>query len=222
MKKEKYTIDVGYEITPEGQKKHVWLKPEDVADYCEKIIAATDHSIVGIMEEEYSKLTRSLPYIQESDLPYIVDKFNKGEELDVEDEEIYDELNIAEADLIISLLPNIEDNYILLNHLNSIKKKKRPMYIATVNTGREGFSLFSRGADYVVVKSFLEADHIQQIQSNLYDLEKAFGEKKENLTHTVSLKSLEKKMLQDKEYAQIVHNLSKLRLAELKKQRKAA
>jgi len=37
MKKEKCTIDVGYEITSGGQKKHVWLKPEDVATYCEKL-----------------------------------------------------------------------------------------------------------------------------------------------------------------------------------------
>jgi len=138
---------------------------------------------------------------------------------DVEDEEIFDELNIAEADLIISLLPNIEDNFILLHHLKSIKGKHHPIYIATVNTGREGFSLFSHGADYVVVKSFLEADHIQQIQRSLFHIEKAIDETKGAIPHPTALKGMEKHLLQDKEYAQLVHNLSKLRLAEIQKQR---
>ncbi|MBI4836020.1 MAG: cation:proton antiporter [Candidatus Abawacabacteria bacterium] len=137
---------------------------------------------------------------------------------DVQDEELFTTLNATKADLIISLLPHMEDNLALLHYLKESPEPKKPIYIAAVNTGREGFSLFSKGADYVVVKSSLEANHIKEIHRDLYNLEKNYIEQQEQ-SERIAMRRMEHAMLHDKEYAEIVHELSKLRLQEIQQKR---
>ncbi|MBP7057303.1 cation:proton antiporter [Candidatus Gracilibacteria bacterium] len=139
---------------------------------------------------------------------------------DVHDEELYTTINLAKADMVISLLPRSEDNYTMIKHIKALKTKKKPVYIATSNTGREGFQLFRQGADYIIVKSSLEAYHIHQIHNHLYGIKDVAAQPTDANEHFISLKELKLKILQDKEYAQIVHNLSEVRLAEIKKTRK--
>lgn len=140
---------------------------------------------------------------------------------DVQDEEVFTALNVLKADLIISLLPHVEDNLALLTLIKESNVSKKPIYIAAVNNGREGFTLFSKGADYVIVKSSLEANHIKQIHADLYHLEHEYIAQQEQ-DERVAIRKLEHTMLADKEYAQIVHELSKLRLKEISLNRKSA
>lgn len=133
---------------------------------------------------------------------------------DVQDEELFHTINVAKADLIVSFLPHVEDNFFILNHLRELKHHSKPIFIAIVNTGHEGFAVFEKGADYVVVKSSLEAQHLRQLHENLYQLPSCTIENKDHC-QTMSLSELKKTMLEDKEYARIVHELSKLRLQEI-------
>ncbi len=129
---------------------------------------------------------------------------------DVHEEELFDQLNIAKADMVISLLPKTIDNYPILDHIQKLPKHHRPMFVASAEAGQEGFNLFHKGADYVIVKSALEADHIGMIQQDIYNVTSNTSEHLPKDTHILSNK------LPDKEYAQIVHKLSKIRLGEIK------
>ena len=129
---------------------------------------------------------------------------------DVEDEELLGELNMEEAELIISTLPNIEDNYFLLQYLNGMNPQKKPIMIATANSGREGMEIFNRGVDYVILKPYLGAHHIHSINKEIYQLEKELES-----VH-VSKEITPKKHLGDNEIASLLHNLNKLRLGEIK------
>lgn len=89
-------------------------------------------------------------------------------------------------------------------------REKRPIVIVTSDTGREGLELFNRGADYVILRPYLGAEHIFQINKELYQLEEE--------TPVQLMKEIadEKKFKSDNDYAKVLHNLNKLRLAEIK------
>ncbi len=129
---------------------------------------------------------------------------------DVEDEELLGELNIEEAEVIISTLPNMENNYFLLRYLNNMDPQKKPIMIATANSGREGMEIFNRGADYVVLKPYLGAHHIHSINKEIYQLEKELAD-----IH-IAKEITPEKHLGDNEIASLLHNLNKLRLKEIK------
>lgn len=131
---------------------------------------------------------------------------------DVEDQELLRELDLENAEVIISTLPSSEDNLFLIKHIESIPQEKRPITIVTSNSGREGLNLFNRGADYVILKPYLGAEHVNAINKQLYNLKEETG-----------LSPIEEisngpngKYKSDREYAKLLHNLNKLRLAEIK------
>lgn len=132
---------------------------------------------------------------------------------DVHDEELFHTLNIARADMVISLLPKTIDNYPILEYISTLPVKQRPIYVASAEAGEEGFHLFHKGADYVSVKSALEAENINQVQQSIYNVSPT------EPTVIVDNKYLVNSRIADKEYAQIVHKLSKIRLGELKLKR---
>ena len=131
---------------------------------------------------------------------------------DVEDSELLNELDLEQAEIIISTLPNPEDNLFLIRHIESIPPKKRPIVIVTSNSGREGLMLFNHGADYVILKPYLGAEHVHQINRELYKLEGKLG-----LALTeIKPEGKEIQFKSDRDYARILHKLNKLRLAEIK------
>jgi CheY-like chemotaxis protein len=107
-------------------------------------------------------------------------------------------------------LPSPEDNLFLIKHIEQIPQEKRPIVIVTADSGREGLELFNRGADYVILKPYLGAEHIHQINRELYQLEE------EAPLELVKEVAKEKKFKSDHDYAKVLHNLNKLRLAEIK------
>ncbi|MBN2096005.1 cation:proton antiporter [Candidatus Peregrinibacteria bacterium] len=129
---------------------------------------------------------------------------------DVEDTELLNELGLENSEIIISTLTSPEDNLFLIKYIEKIPQAQRPIVIVTSDTGREGLELFNRGADYVILKPYLGAEHIHQINRELYQLEE------ESPLEMVQEIAHEKKFKSDNDYAKVLHNLNKLRLAEIK------
>lgn len=129
---------------------------------------------------------------------------------DITDEEIVEELNIQDAELIISTVPNIDDNYILLKMLNKIDVTKRPILIIVANSAREGLDAFNKGVDYVVLKPYLGADHVHYINKEIYQIDK-------DLHHTHVPKDIKHPShASEHDIAKLLHNLNRLRLKEIK------
>ena len=131
---------------------------------------------------------------------------------DIEDAELVNELDLEDAEIIISTLPNPEDNLFLIRHLEKIPHAKRPIIIVTSDSGREGLDLFNRGADYVILKPYLGAEHIHDINRQLYGLEE---EVSLPLVEDVA-EDTKSKFKSDHDYAKVLHNLNKLRLREIR------
>jgi Kef-type K+ transport system membrane component KefB len=131
---------------------------------------------------------------------------------DVEDEELLNELDLEAAEIIISTLPNPEDNLFLIKHAGSLPAGKKPIIIVTADSGREGIMLFNHGADYVILKHYLGAQHIHHINKELYNLDDDFS-----LSMVGELTQEESQRFKsDDHYAKLLHNLNKLRLQEIK------
>ncbi|MBU0727720.1 MAG: cation:proton antiporter [Actinobacteria bacterium] len=131
---------------------------------------------------------------------------------DIEDAELVNELDLEDAEIIISTLPSPEDNFFLIKHIEKIPHNKRPIVIVTADTGREGLALFNKGADYVILKPYLGASHIHDINKQLYGLEEETGLQ---LVQEVADES-RGKFKSDQDYAKVLNNLNKLRLAEIR------
>jgi Kef-type K+ transport system membrane component KefB len=128
---------------------------------------------------------------------------------DVEDQELLQELDLKHAELVISTLPDPQNNSFLIKHVQALPQKDRPILIVTSDSAREGVDLFNSGADYVILRPYLGADHVYQISRELYHL----GE--ETLALPMAVVD-EKKLKNDHDYAKVLHSLNKLRLAEIR------
>lgn len=131
---------------------------------------------------------------------------------DIEDEELLDELDLPHAELIISTISSTEDVSFLIRHVAKLPQDHRPMLIVTAETGREGVEFFKMGADYVILKPYLGAAHVYQINKNLYQLQEELSVKLPENFET-SLKEV--KFDQDHQYAHLLHGLNGMRLVEL-------
>lgn len=131
---------------------------------------------------------------------------------DVEDSDLLNELGLDNSETIISTLPSPEDNLFLIKYIEKLPRDKRPIVIVTADSGREGLDLFNRGADYVILKPYLGAEHIYNINKELYQLED------ESPLQLMAEEEEEegKKFKSDHDYAKILHSLNKLRLMEIK------
>jgi Trk K+ transport system NAD-binding subunit len=132
---------------------------------------------------------------------------------DIEDTELLQELDLEEAEIIISTLGDMENNLFLIRYLQTLPREKRPILIVTADSGRLGLELFNKGADYVILKPYLGAQHIHEINRELYQLEE------EKVTPALGAEIAEEeksKFKPDHDYAKLLHNLNKLRLAEIK------
>jgi len=90
---------------------------------------------------------------------------------DVEDEGLLDELALEDAELVISTLPNIQNNYFLLGYLQNMNKSKKPFVIIAVDSGRESLELSKKGVDYIILKPHLGASHIHHLTKEIYQFE---------------------------------------------------
>lgn len=83
---------------------------------------------------------------------------------DISDEEIQDGINILDAKLVISTVPDITDNFALVHRIreNSLIRKV-PKIVVTAMEEWEAKLFYDHGADYVVLPHFIGAQQIAQM-----------------------------------------------------------
>ncbi len=131
---------------------------------------------------------------------------------DVEDEDLLDELSLEDTEMIISTLPNTEDNHFMFKKIAELPANKRPIVIAVADTGRNGFELFNKGADYVIVKSYLGATQMGAINKVIYNL----PDITQIAPHNIAIDPTKNKFAKDIDYSSFLENLNAIRLHELK------
>lgn len=134
----------------------------------------SDHIIIFGCDRLGERLVRA---IQELKLPLLVIDFDpvavarlKKQNIpclygDMADPDIYNEAHMDKARLIISTVPDIADNQLLLQDA-----KKRGVSCAiyvTADTWHETQTLYNSGADYVVFPHYLTGEHLSEMLSDL-------------------------------------------------------
>ncbi|OGD39270.1 hypothetical protein A2907_00070 [Candidatus Azambacteria bacterium RIFCSPLOWO2_01_FULL_37_9] len=89
---------------------------------------------------------------------------------DMSDEEIQDDANMLKAKLIISTVPDLNDNISILTRIKEEKLKKPPKVMMTANEEWEAKILYEEGADYVILPHFIGAQQIAYMIAEDHDL----------------------------------------------------
>ena len=77
---------------------------------------------------------------------------------EVADEEVIQRMNLPKIDLLISTVPEIKDNLLLIKEVRRVNKRAK---IITTSSDIEGaFRLYDAGANYVILPHFLGGEHI--------------------------------------------------------------
>lgn len=84
---------------------------------------------------------------------------------DVTDEEIQERMNLSHLKLLISTVPDINDNFLLLKKVREVNKKAE--LLVTACTINDALELYDKGADYVILPHFLGGEHVSQMVSGL-------------------------------------------------------
>lgn len=100
---------------------------------------------------------------------------------DMGDEEVLERLGLKQAEIIVSTVPSLQDNLLLLkkakgnnsnddnsenngnnseNYPIASMAKRKPVVVVTANYIDEAFELYDAGADYVILPHFLGGEHI--------------------------------------------------------------
>ena len=107
---------------------------------------------------------------------------------DAGDTELLDNLQMKKVELVISTIPVIETNLLIIEKVR--EKKKKAIIIITSHHVEDAFKLYDAGADYVILPHFLGGDHVATlIDSYGTDVDKFL---KEKIKHMAELKSRRK------------------------------
>ena len=99
---------------------------------------------------------------------------------DAEDTEFLDSLKISNSRIVISTIPDLETNILIINKAKSSSKNQ--IVIATARKIEEAFSLYSSGADYVILPHFLGGEYTAKLIEKLKTDKKAYNtEKKKHI-----------------------------------------
>jgi Kef-type K+ transport system membrane component KefB len=77
---------------------------------------------------------------------------------DIGDVELVERLNLKDVELLISTIPTIKDNILLIKKTKAANEKA--VAIVTANQVEEALRLYEAGADYVVLPHFLGGEHV--------------------------------------------------------------
>lgn len=80
---------------------------------------------------------------------------------EVDDQEIIDKMNLKGIKLLISTVPGLRENLILIKKTRAVNKKAK--IIATTQSTDDALTLYKAGADYVTLPHFLGGEHIAGI-----------------------------------------------------------
>ena len=87
---------------------------------------------------------------------------------DIGDPEILERINFKESEYVISTIPHIEDNMLVLEEVRKVNKKC--VVFVTANQVEEAMKLYKKGADYVILPHFLGGEHVSLLLQNLKGL----------------------------------------------------
>ena len=106
-----------------------------------------------------------IPYVVIEQNPKIVTKLTANNIStifgDISDPDILEEAKLQSAFMVISTVPNFNDNKMLLELIN--KGKKFPLRIIKANSKEEGIKLYEAGATYVVIPEILGGEYIKHL-----------------------------------------------------------
>lgn len=104
---------------------------------------------------------------------------------DIIDPAIQNLVNLEDAKLIISTIPDINGNVRLLDAISNFAKRKKPYVICIANTEWEAKELYELGANYVLLPHFVGGKHLAHVLNTA-----------EKLTELKAWKRKDLKMLQ--------------------------
>ena len=100
---------------------------------------------------------------------------------DISDAEIMDKLNFRKSEIVISTIPDFEDNIMLTKKVKQARKKT--VVIVTAEDVDDALELYKKGADYVILPHMLGGEHISiLLQETAQDIGKILKSKK----HTIA------------------------------------
>ena len=89
---------------------------------------------------------------------------------DISDEETQDEVNMLKSKLVLSTIPDMNDNSAILSRIKEAKLVNPPKVIVTANEEWEAKALYEEGADYVILPHFIGAQQIAHMIEEDHDL----------------------------------------------------
>ncbi len=99
---------------------------------------------------------------------------------DIGDPDILDRLNLKKLSMIVSTVPDIEDNRQLITRTRFVNHKA--IIFVTASNSKEAIELYNVGADYVILPHFLGGERVSTLlQSNSDDLKKIIKNKYEHI-----------------------------------------
>jgi len=103
---------------------------------------------------------------------------------DISDTEIIERLDFKQTKMLISTVPDIMDNKLLIKKVKEVNKKV--IIFVTANQIEEALDLYNMGADYVIMPHFLGGDHVSLL---VEEVSGEFGNMLKNkLNHIKELK----------------------------------
>jgi len=80
---------------------------------------------------------------------------------DISNIDFLEDLNFKKAKLIVSTIPDMETNILLLRHIRRVNKNA--IVLVTAHEINETLELYNHGADYVMLSHFLGGDYMSKI-----------------------------------------------------------
>ncbi|MEM3113071.1 MAG: cation:proton antiporter [Candidatus Pacearchaeota archaeon] len=99
---------------------------------------------------------------------------------DASDPEFLDDLNITKSKLVVSTIPEVETNMMLLNKIRD--KNKNSIVIVTARQISDTFSLYNAGADYVIMPHFSGGEYTSSIIEKFMENKKGYESEKKRQT----------------------------------------
>lgn len=118
---------------------------------------------------------------------------------DAYDQDLLEELNLAEVNLAVSTIPDFETNVILIETLRKINPKA--IVITRAHKIDEALELYKRGASYVLTPHFLGGEYIGRMIQNMGTHVREYKSEKEK-----HIKMLEQRKQQGHEHPEIERN----------------
>ena len=108
---------------------------------------------------------------------------------DVEDIEFLEQLNLKDAKMCISTIPDFETNTLLIGAIRKVNKKAVIMCVS--HHIDDAYKLYSKGANYVIMPHFLGGKYASMMIDRYgFNLERFDEEKKKHINHLKKRKEL--------------------------------